>query len=127
MAVNSISSDKAPKAIGPYSQAVKSDGKSFVFCSGQIGFLPGGEMVSGGIREQAKQTLANLKAVLEASGSSIDKVVKTTVYLKDMNDFTAMNEEYAKFFTANKPARATIQAARLPKDALIEIDCIAEA
>ncbi|VVB65797.1 RutC family protein [Candidatus Gugararchaeum adminiculabundum] len=122
-----ISTDKAPKAFGPYSQAVKSDSKSFIFCSGQLGTTPAGEMVSGGIREQAKQALANLKAVLEASGSSLEKVVKTTVYLKDMNDFAAMNEEYAKFFASNKPARATVQVARLPKDGLVEIDCIAEA
>ncbi|MBI5228993.1 RidA family protein [Candidatus Micrarchaeota archaeon] len=132
MAVSSISSDKAPKAIGPYSQAVKvqvggEEASFLIFCSGQIGLMQDGQMVPGGIRDQTKQVLANLKEVLEAAGSSKEKVVKTTVYLKDMNEFSQMNDEYARFFGEHKPARATIQAAKLPKDALIEIECVATA
>lgn len=119
-----VSTDKAPGAIGPYSQAVKAG--NMVFCSGQIPIDPvTGEFVPGGVVEQAEQVLKNLTAVLEAAGSSLDKVVKTTVFLADMGDFAAMNEVYAKYFGGSKPARATVQAARLPKDALVEIDCIA--
>lgn len=119
-----ISTDKAPGAIGPYSQAIKAGG--MVFCSGQIPIDPEtGEFVSQDVTEQTEQVLKNLSAVLEAAGSSLDKVVKTGVFLADMNDFAAMNEVYARYFSGNKPARATVQAARLPRDARVEIDCIA--
>lgn len=119
-----VSTDKAPGAIGPYSQAVKAG--NMVFCSGQIPIDPStGEFVPGGVVEQAEQVLKNLTAVLEAAGSGLDMVVKTTVFLADMGDFAAMNEVYARYFGESKPARATVQAARLPKDALVEIDCIA--
>ena len=119
-----ISTENAPGAIGPYSQAVKTGG--MVFCSGQIPIdVTTGEFVSSDIAEQTEQVLKNLSAVLEAAGSDLNDVVKTTVFLADMNDFTAMNEVYAKYFSDNKPARATVQAARLPRDARVEIDCIA--
>ncbi|MBA3335135.1 MAG: RidA family protein [Acidobacteria bacterium] len=119
-----ISTKNAPDAIGPYSQAVKVG--NLVFCSGQIPIDPTtGEFVSENIAEQTRQVLKNLSAVLEAAGSSLDSVVKTTVFLIDMNEFTQMNEVYAEFFSENKPARATVQAARLPRDTRVEIDCIA--
>ena len=119
-----ISTENAPGAIGPYSQAVKTGG--MVFCSGQIPIdVATGEFVSNDVAEQTEQVLKNLSAVLEAAGTSLNNVVKTTVFLADMNDFTAMNEIYAKYFSENKPARATVQAARLPRDARVEIDCIA--
>ena len=119
-----ISTEKAPGAIGPYSQAVKAG--NMVFCSGQIPIDPTtGEFASNNVAEQTHQVLSNLSAVLEAAGTSLNNVVKTTVFLADMNDFTAMNEIYAEFFSDNKPARATVQAARLPRDARVEIECIA--
>lgn len=119
-----ISTDKAPGAIGPYSQAVVANG--IVYCSGQIPIDPlTGGFVEGGIREQTVQVLKNLSAVLEAAGSSIDNVLKTTVFLSDMNDFSAMNDVYAEFFGGSKPARATVQAAKLPRDARVEIECVA--
>ena len=119
-----ISTEKAPGAIGPYSQAVKTG--NMVFCSGQIPIdVATGEFVSDDVAEQTRQVLKNLTAVLEAAGTSLNKVVKTTVFLADMNDFAAMNEIYAEFFSENKPARATVQAAGLPKNARVEIDCIA--
>lgn len=121
--MQSVSTDKAPKAIGPYSQAVKT--WNFVFVSGQIPLNAQGEIVKGGIKEQTRQALENLKAVLEASGSSLSKVAKTTVFLKNMNDFQAMNEVYSEYFKDHKPARSTIQVAKLPKDADIEIEVIA--
>ena len=121
-----VSTDKAPGAIGPYSQAIKVS--DLVFCSGQIPIDPAtGEFVSQDVAEQTKQVLRNLSAVLEAAGSGLDKVVKTTVFLADMGDFAAMNDVYAEFFSENKPARATVQAARLPRDARVEIECIATA
>ena len=121
-----ISTDKAPGAIGPYSQAIKTGG--MVFCSGQIPIDPvTGEFVSNDITEQTEQVLKNLSAVLEAAGASLGSVVKTTVFLADMSDFAAMNEVYGRFFSENKPARATVQAARLPRDAKVEIECIATA
>ena len=121
-----VSTDNAPGAIGPYSQAIKANG--LVFCSGQIPIDPAtGSFVSDDIAEQTVQVFKNLTAVLEASGSELAKVVKTTVFLADMNDFTAMNEVYAQYFVENKPARATVQAARLPRDAKVEIECIAVA
>ena len=122
--IETISTENAPGAIGPYSQAVKSG--NMVFCSGQIPIDPAtGEFVSSDIAEQTRQVLTNLSAVLEAAGTDLNNVVKTTVFLADMNDFTAMNEIYAEFFNDNKPARATVQAARLPRDARVEIECIA--
>lgn len=119
-----IKTEHAPGAIGPYSQAVRAGG--FIFLSGQIPTDPQtGAFVEGGIAEQTEQVLKNLAAVLEAAGASLDSVVKTTVFLADMNDFTAMNEVYARFFPNNPPARSTVEAARLPRDARVEIDAIA--
>jgi 2-iminobutanoate/2-iminopropanoate deaminase len=119
-----ISTEKAPGAIGPYSQAIKANGN--VFVSGQIPIDPAtGQFVSDDIAEQTEQVLKNLSAVLEAAGTSLGSVVKTTVFLADMDDFGAMNEVYGKYFDSNKPARATVQAARLPRDAKVEIECIA--
>ncbi len=119
-----VSTENAPGAIGPYSQAVKTG--NMVFCSGQIPINPEtGEFVSENVADQSRQVLKNLSAVLEAAGTSLNNVVKTTVFLADMNDFAAMNEVYAEFFSENKPARATVQAARLPRDARVEIECIA--
>ncbi|HBR56060.1 MAG TPA: reactive intermediate/imine deaminase [Blastocatellia bacterium] len=119
-----ISTEKAPGAIGPYSQAVRAGG--MIFCSGQIPIDPKtGAFVSEDVGEQTEQVLKNLAAVLEAAGTTLNDVVKTTVFLADMNDFAAMNEVYARYFAENKPARATVQAARLPRDARVEIDCIA--
>ena len=119
-----VSSGGAPKAIGPYSQAVKAG--SLVFVSGQIPLDPAtGAMVEGDIAAQTRQVFANLQAILEAAGVSFDHVVRTTVYLADMNDFGTVNEIYGTYFSAPFPARATVQAARLPKDARVEIDLIA--
>ena len=119
-----VQTKQAPDAIGPYSQAVIANG--FVFTSGQIPIDPAtGQFVPGGIAEQTQQVLKNLKAVLEAAGSDLRQVVKTTVYLADMQDFTAMNEVYATFFGAEPPSRSTVQAARLPRDARVEIDVVA--
>lgn len=119
-----ISTENAPGAIGPYSQAIKANG--MVFCSGQIPIDPAtGEFVSDNVSEQTEQVLKNLTAVLEAAGTDLSGVVKTTVFLADMSDFVEMNEVYARFFGENKPARATVQAARLPRDAKVEIECIA--
>ena len=119
-----VSTANAPKAIGPYSQGIKANG--FVFCSGQIPANPKtGELITGSITEQAKQSLSNVKAVIEAAGSSMDRVVKVTVFLKDMNEFSEMNTEYAKWFSDPPPARAAIEVARLPKDVKIEIEAIA--
>lgn len=121
-----ISTGNAPSAIGPYSQAIKTNG--MLFCSGQIPIDPAtGEFVSQDIAEQTEQVFKNLTAVLEAGGMDLENVVKTTVFLADMNDFAAMNEVYGKYFDSNKPARATVQAARLPRDAKVEIECIAVA
>ena len=119
-----VTTRNAPGAIGPYSQAIKAGG--LVFCSGQIPIDPQtGEFVSDVVSEQTDQVLHNLGQVLKAAGTSLDNVVKTTVFLADMNDFAEMNEVYGRFFSENKPARATVQAARLPRDAKVEIDCIA--
>ncbi len=119
-----ISTEDAPGAIGPYSQAVKVG--NMVFCSGQIPIDPKtGQFVSENVADQTRQVLINLKAVLKAAGTDLNNVVKTTVFLTDMNDFAEMNEVYAEFFSDNKPARATVQAAGLPKNAHVEIECIA--
>ena len=119
-----VQTEKAPAAIGPYSQAVLTRG--FLFCSGQIPIDPAtGKMVEGGIEIQTERVLRNLAAVLEEGGASLQSVVKTTVYLADLSDFTAMNGVYGTFFTENPPARATIEAAKLPAGALVEIDAVA--
>jgi len=121
---NIIATDSAPRAIGPYSQAVRAG--NLVFASGQIPIDPAtGEFVPGGIAEQTEQVLHNLTAVFAAAGVAIDQVIKTTVFLADMDDFNAMNEVYGRFFGAEPPARATVQAARLPRNARVEIDAIA--
>jgi 2-iminobutanoate/2-iminopropanoate deaminase len=121
-----ISTEKAPGAIGPYSQAIKANGT--VYLSGQIPIDPAtGQFVSDDVGEQTEQVFKNLIAVLEAAGTSLENVVKTTVFLADMNDFAVMNEFYGRYFDSNKPARATVQAARLPRDAKVEIECIAVA
>ncbi len=119
-----VSAKKAPAAIGPYSQAIKAG--DYIFCAGQVGKDPKtNAFVEGGVEAQTKQVLENLKAVLEEAGAEFSDVVKTTVYLKDVADFSKMNEVYASYFQKPFPSRATIQAARLPQDALIEIECIA--
>jgi 2-iminobutanoate/2-iminopropanoate deaminase len=119
-----VDSKDAPKAIGPYSQAIKTG--NMIFCSGQIGLNPATNALTGDdITAQTNQALKNLTAVLKEAGSDISNVVKVTIYLKDMNDYARVNDIYKDYFTATKPARATVQVARLPKDALIEIDCIA--
>jgi 2-iminobutanoate/2-iminopropanoate deaminase len=119
-----VKTSNAPAALGPYSQAIKVG--EFVYTSGQVAIDPAtGEFIGGGIAEQTERVLNNVAAVLEAAGSSLDQVVKTLVFLADMNDFSAMNEVYGKFFTGAPPARSTVQAARLPKDALIEIEAVA--
>src|SRR5215831_15084757 len=119
-----VSTDRAPKAIGPYSQAVIANG--LVFLSGQIPLDPAsGNLIEGDITAQTERVLENLKALLEASGSSLDAVVKTTVFLKDMSEFAQMNEVYGRYFSSNAPARSTVQAAKLPRDVRVEIDCIA--
>ena len=119
-----ISTDKAPKAIGPYEQAIKVG--DFVYTAGQIPIDPQtGNLVDGGIAEQTRQVLENLKAVLEAAGSSLDKVIKATVFLKNMADFAALNEVYGEYLGKAKPARSTVAVADLPRGALVEIDLIA--
>ena len=119
-----VATERAPRAIGPYSQAVRSG--NFLFASGQIPIDPAtGEFVAGGIAEQTEQVMRNVSAILEAAGAGLLQVVNTTVFLADMEDFTAMNEVYGRFFAEDPPARATVQAARLPRDARIEIEAIA--
>lgn len=114
----------APKAIGPYSAGVRAGG--FVYTAGQLGIDPlAGDFVSGGVVPETRQALKNLKAVLDAAGCSLDDVVKTTVFLRDMNDFGDMNAVYAEFFTENFPARSAVEVARLPKDAAVEIEAVA--
>ncbi|HTP89972.1 MAG TPA: RidA family protein [Bryobacteraceae bacterium] len=119
-----VSTPQAPKAIGPYSQAVVHDGIAYL--SGQIALDPAtGQLIEGDVMAQTRRVLDNLKAVLEAAGSSLGAVLKTTVYLKDMADFPKMNEVYAQYFTADPPARSTVQAAALPRNVAVEIDAIA--
>lgn len=121
-----IATSQAPQAIGPYSQAISANG--FVFVSGQIAIDPEtGNIVGGAVAEQTERVMTNLKNILAAAGTSLDKVVKATVFLKNMSDFAGMNEVYGKFFTSAPPARATVEVARLPKDVLVEIDVIAVA
>ena len=120
-----IHTDKAPAAIGPYSQAIQIG--QLLFTSGQVPIDPKtGAIVEGGIQEQARQSLNNIKAILNAAGTNMGAVVKTTVFLQDMNDFAAMNEVYAQFFQEPYPARSAVQVGRLPKDALVEIEAIAQ-
>lgn len=119
-----VKTDAAPQALGPYSQAIKANG--FVFVSGQTALDPRtGQMVGQDIKTQTRRVLDNIKAVLHAAGTSLDNVVRCSVFLKDMNDFGPMNEEYGSYFKELPPARTTVQAAKLPRDALVEIDAIA--
>ncbi len=119
-----VSTDKGPKAIGPYSQAIKANG--FVFLSGQIPLDPATQqLISGDVATQTERVLQNIAAILSAAGSSLSRVVKTSVFLKSMNDFVAMNEVYGRHFAAEPPARSTVEVARLPKDVLVEIDVVA--
>lgn len=120
-----ISTDKAPAAIGPYSQAIEVG--NLVFTSGVIPIVPAtGELIGGGIEAQAQQAIGNLAELLKAAGTDTDRVIKTTVFIKDMNDFGKINEIYAKYFTGDFPARSCVEVARLPKDVLIEIEAVAE-
>lgn len=118
-----VSTDQAAAAIGPYSQAITFG--DFVFTSGQIPLLPNGELVAGGIEEQTHQVFANLKAVLAEAGSSLQQVIKATIFMKDMEQFATVNSIYASYFGNHKPARSTVEVARLPKDVLVEIELIA--
>jgi 2-iminobutanoate/2-iminopropanoate deaminase len=119
-----VLTDKGPKPIGPYSQAIQAGG--FLFASGQVALDPhSNDFLPGDIRQQTERVLENIKGILEAGGVNLHHVVKTTVFLKDMNDFAAMNEVYGKYFTVAPPARSTVQVARLPKDALVEIEVVA--
>ncbi len=119
-----ISTPHAPAAVGPYSQAVATNG--MIFTAGQLGLIPEtGQMIEGDVAAQTRQVLQNLKAVLEAAGSGLDAIVKTTVFLQNMDDFAAMNGVYSEFFTAPFPARSTVEVAKLPKNALVEIECVA--
>lgn len=121
-----VRTDKAPGAIGPYSQAVEDQKTGLIFTSGQLALDPAsGKMIEGGVVEQAHQVFKNLKAVLEAAGSGFDKVLKATVFLKDMEDFGIVNDVYAIYFKDNFPARSAVEVARLPKDAMVEIEMIA--
>ncbi|NPA29832.1 MAG: RidA family protein [Epsilonproteobacteria bacterium] len=118
-----VATSKAPAAIGPYAQAVKVG--AMVYTSGQIALKPDGTMNDGDVTEQTRQVLTNLRHVLEEAGSGMDKIVKTTVFLADMNDFAAMNTVYESFMDGHRPARSTVEVARLPKEAKVEIECIA--
>jgi len=119
-----IRTDKAPAPVGPYSQAVKLG--NLLFTAGQIAIDPQtGQLSTGDISEQTELVLKNIQAILKASGSGLDNVIKTTVFLKNMDDFSSMNEVYAQFFTTNPPARSAVEVARLPKDVLVEIECVA--
>jgi 2-iminobutanoate/2-iminopropanoate deaminase len=122
--IETVATDRGPKAIGPYSQAIRANG--FVFLSGQIPLDPKTQLVvEGDAAVQTERVLENLKAVVEAAGSSLQRVVKTTVFLADMNDFAAMNDVYARYFVTHPPARSTVEVARLPKNVRVEIDLIA--
>jgi 2-iminobutanoate/2-iminopropanoate deaminase len=124
MPIETVATNGAPRAIGPYSQALRAGG--FLFTAGQVGFDPAtGELVDGGIAEQTRQVLANIRAILEAGGSGLGQVVKTTVFLVDMADFAAMNEVYAEVFGAHRPARSTVAVAALPRGARVEIEAVA--
>lgn len=124
MELKSIFTEEAPKAIGPYSQAINMG--NMIFTSGQLGINPEtGNLVEGTIQDETRQSLKNLKAVLEAAGTTLNKVVKTTVFIKDMNQFALINEVYGEFFSEHKPARSCVEVARLPKDGNVEIEAIA--
>lgn len=123
MSINVLHTDKAPAAIGPYSQGIKVG--NLVFTSGQLPLNPATGELESDIRKATQQSLENVKSILESAGSSMDKVAKVVVFLRDINDFAAMNEVYGTFFTANPPARSAVQVARLPKDAIIEIEAVA--
>jgi 2-iminobutanoate/2-iminopropanoate deaminase len=121
-----VKTDRAPAALGPYSQAIKVRGNTIVYCSGQIGLDPQtGNLVGDTAAEQARRVMENLKAVIETAGAHLSDVVKTTMFLTDMNDFPAVNEVYATYFSVSPPARATVEVSRLPKDAKVEIDATA--
>ena len=119
-----IATDQAPAAIGPYSQAIRFQGE-MIFTAGQIPFGPSGKLVGDSISEQTERVLQNLSGILQSAGSSLDKVVKTTVFLKNMSDFADMNTVYGRYFSINPPARSTVEVSRLPKDVLVEIECLA--
>jgi 2-iminobutanoate/2-iminopropanoate deaminase len=122
--IQTVSTEKAPKALGPYSQALRAGG--FIWCSGQIPINPATNAIEATtIEDQTRQAISNLKNVLEAAGSSLSNVVKTTVFIKDMNDFAALNGVYAEMFGDTKPARSCVEVARLPKDVKVEIECVA--
>lgn len=122
--LHTIQTDNAPKAIGPYSQAIKANG--FVFVSGQIPIDPAtGQLIQGTASELTRQVMRNLTSIIESAGATLDNIVKTTIYLKDLSDFEEVNAAYSEFFPNHKPARATVEVARLPKDAKVEIDAIA--
>lgn len=123
MTISIFSTDKAPAAIGPYSQAVKAG--PFLFASGQIPLRPDGSLVEGDIVAQTHQVLSNIKGVIEEAGGSLSNIVKTTVFIKDMNDFAKMNEVYGQYFGEHKPARSTVEVARLPRDVKVEIEFVA--
>lgn len=125
MAKEIVHTDKAPAAVGPYIQAAKVGG--MVYCSGQLGLIPETGELPEGVEAQAQQAMKNVGAVLEAAGSSLDKVVKTTIFLADINDFAAVNEIYASCFQGSFPARSCVEVAKLPKGGLVEVECIAEA
>ena len=126
MARETIQTEKAPKAIGPYAQAVKVDCGKMIFCSGQIPLdTKTAEMIEGDIAAQTRQVMENLREVLAAGGATFENVVRCNIFLADMNDFGIVNEVYGEYFPENPPSRATVQVARLPKDARVEIDCIA--
>jgi 2-iminobutanoate/2-iminopropanoate deaminase len=120
-----IKTNNAPAAMGPYSQAIVLEQQSLIFTAGQLGMTMAGELVAGGVQEQTHRALQNMAAILTAAGSNLSRVVKTTVFLKSMDDFAAMNAVYAEYFPANPPARTTVQVSRLPKDALVEIEAVA--
>jgi 2-iminobutanoate/2-iminopropanoate deaminase len=123
---NVVATNRGPKPIGPYSQAIKANG--FIYVSGQVALDPqNGEIVGSDVRQQTERVFENIIGILEAAGANLHHVVKTTVFLKDMNDFPAMNEVYARYFTAAAPARSTVEVSRLPKDTLVEIEVIAAA
>lgn len=125
MSIQKVLTDKAPKPIGPYSQGIVVDGR-FVYTAGQVAIDPAtNQVIEGDIKVQTRQVLKNVEAVLKAAGASMNSVVKTTVFLKDFNDFAAMNEVYAEFFSGSAPARSTIEVARLPKDLKVEIEAVA--
>jgi 2-iminobutanoate/2-iminopropanoate deaminase len=121
-----VKTDKAPKAIGPYSQAVKSDEKTLIYTAGQISIDPKtNDLVTGGIGRETRQVLENLKSILEAAGSGLDKVIKTTVFISSMDDFAVMNEVYEQYFKEDPPARTTVEVSRLPKGVKVEIEAVA--